>query len=95
MKPWEFTGRKMDRNAPVGRRCDGTCEHPVPSMGTKVCLCTVCHEVFSTPTHFDRHRRDGWCQNPEDLGLEKNVHGVWRQPMNDEDRDVFQQLSVV
>ena len=77
LKPWEYTGRKMERNAPSGRRCDSTCTHWTPRAGTKTCLCPVCHEVFSTPSNFDRHRKDGWCLLPSSVGLKTNENGVW------------------
>jgi hypothetical protein len=78
-KPWHFRGRRMERNAPSGRRCDETCTHWTPAQNTKTCLCTVCHEVFSTPNNFDRHRNDGWCLNPGSVGLRTNENGVWVQ----------------
>ena len=77
LKPWEYTGRKMERNAPSGRRCDDTCTHWTPRAGTKTCLCPVCHEVFSTPSNFDRHRKDGWCLRPSSVGLKTNEIGIW------------------
>jgi hypothetical protein len=77
VKPWQFRGRRMERNAPRGYRCDQTCAHPLPAQGTKTCLCTVCHEVFSTPNNFDRHRRDGWCLAPSSVGLRTNERGIW------------------
>lgn len=87
VKPWMIKGRRMERNAPQGYRCDSTCTHPVPQMGTKVCLCTVCHEVFGTPANFDRHRKDGWCQNPEELGLIIGERGFWVTPWTVEARN--------
>lgn len=77
VKPWEFKGRRMERNAPTGRRCDDTCTHRMPAQGTKVCLCTVCHELFSTPNNFTKHRKDGWCENPAMLGMKLNEYGTW------------------
>lgn len=76
-KPWEFKGRRMERNAPRGYRCDSTCTHPVPAQGRKTCLCTVCHETFSTPRNFDRHRSDGWCLNPASAGMRRGSNGHW------------------
>lgn len=83
-KPWQFRGRRTDRNAPQGYRCDDTCAHPAVTLNTKICLCAVCHEVFSTPRHFDRHRSNGWCLDPAALGLERNERGVWRETMDPE-----------
>lgn len=76
-KPWEFVGRRMERNAPRGYRCDETCTHKAPTPNSKMCLCPVCHELFSTPRNFDRHRDSGWCLEPATVGLRKNEHGVW------------------
>lgn len=76
-KPWEFVGRRMERNAPRGYRCDETCTHKPPTPNTKICLCPVCHELFSTPRNFDRHRDAGWCLAPDSIGLRLNENGVW------------------
>jgi hypothetical protein len=76
-KPWEFRGRKMERNAPRGTRCTPGCSHPRPNIGTSTALCTVCHESFNTVSNYDRHRRDGWCLNPEEIGLRKASTGHW------------------
>lgn len=78
-KPWEFRGRRMERNAPRGTRCSPGCTHVKPS-GAEA-LCTVCHEVFARPGNFDKHRSDGWCLDPRSLGLVANEEGVWRGTM--------------
>jgi hypothetical protein len=79
VKPWEYVGRRMERNAPIGRRCDETCEHPAVTQGTSVCLCMTCHEVFSCLRNFDAHRKDGWCLDPRTLKkpMTLNGRGVW------------------
>lgn len=82
-KPWEFRGRKMERNAPRGTRCTPGCSHPRPT-GNR-CLCTVCHEVFSGVTAFDNHRKDGWCLDPSAIGLKLRENGVWGREMAQED----------
>lgn len=79
-KPWEFKGRRMERNAPRGYRCDENCSHRVPS-GSQA-LCTVCHEVFGGVGMFDRHRSDGWCRNPAEMGLRLTERRVWSAPMD-------------
>lgn len=84
IKPWEIRGRRMERNAPKGRRCDGSCTHPRPTLNTRLSLCTVCHEVFGTVNNFDRHRKDGWCLAPSAIGLRLTEHGVWRETMDPE-----------
>ena len=81
-KPWEFRGRKMERNAPRGTRCTPGCNHPRPQLNTSTALCTVCHESFGTVRNFDKHRSDGWCLNPADLGLKKDLNGHWRAIMD-------------
>jgi hypothetical protein len=82
VKPWEFKGRRTERNAPRGRRCDELCTHPNLRQGASTALCTVCHEVFGAVTNFDRHRKDGWCLSPFDLGMRTNERGVWVVPMS-------------
>lgn len=51
--------------------------------GSKTCHCSVCHELFSTVSNFDRHRpsRDG-CLTPADAGLVRSTRspGVWCRP---------------
>lgn len=84
VKPWDFRGRRTERNAPIGRKCDETCTHVRPTAGTAISLCSVCHEVFSTVGNFDRHRSAGWCQEPSSVGLSLSEHGYWRVPMPDD-----------
>jgi len=43
-------------------------------LNGKRCKCAACHEVFSTTSNFDRHRKgrhgvDRHCVNPDDVGL--------------------------
>jgi hypothetical protein len=88
-KPWEFRGRKMERNAPRGTRCTPGCTHPRPGLNTKMCICTVCHEAFGVPANFDRHRKDGWCLNPAEIGLTRDEYGYWRVTMDTDVRDAL------
>lgn len=79
MKPWEFRGRRMERNAPQGTLCNRsgcTAVRPTPSQAH----CTVCHETFGGVTGFDNHRKDGWCHNPATLSMTQDDGGVWRRP---------------
>lgn len=87
MKPWEYKGRRMERNAPAGTRCTSECSHPRPTPAQA--LCTVCHEVFSGIWHFDTHRRDGWCLDPATLNLALSEAGVWKRIISDEERQAF------
>lgn len=84
-KPWEYRGRKMERNAPRGTRCTPGCAHPRPTLNTDTALCTVCHESFRTVRNFDRHRRDGWCLDPSSIGLRKSAIGHWVAEVPPED----------
>ena len=79
VKPWMIKGRRMERNAPQGYRCDSTCTHPTPQLNTKTSLCPVCHETFSTPRNFDTHRKDGWCLDPATVGLVRGANEHWVQ----------------
>lgn len=60
-----------------------------PISPTKVSECTMCREVFSTPSNFDRHlKRVSWvvdsyrmiCTDPKEVGMELNPSGYWRMP---------------
>jgi hypothetical protein len=44
------------------------------------CHCAACHETFSTPSNFDRHRRDFQCINPAQVGLVRSGFGPWKMP---------------
>lgn len=82
MKPWEFRGRKTERNAPVGTLCNRsgcTAVRPTPSQAH----CTVCHETFGGASGFDLHRKDGWCLNPNSVGLSADDRGIWRWPASE------------
>ena len=37
--------------------------------GLKTAHCAACHETFTTPGVFDKHRRNGHCLPPPDAGL--------------------------
>ena len=78
VKPWEFKGRRMERNAPSGTLCSKTptCTSP-RTIGYH---CTVCHETFGGLSSFDNHRKDGWCLNPATLNLTIDELKVWRMP---------------
>jgi hypothetical protein len=77
--PWAVpASQKIARNIPLGSRCDSTCRKPNGNQAH----CTVCGGTFGTVGNFDLHRRNGWCINPEDIGLYVNVHGVWTRPMD-------------
>lgn len=81
-KPWDFKGRRTERNTPIGRKCDETCTHRAPAASQA--LCSVCHEIFGGITAFDKHRENGWCINPVDLGFEIGSRGTWGEPMSQE-----------
>jgi hypothetical protein len=48
--------------------------------GLKRAHCAACHETFSTPNNFDRHRRNFTCLAPEDVGLVHDGEGIWQLP---------------
>ena len=37
--------------------------------GSLTCHCPTCHLTFTGVTHFDKHRKDGQCRKPADIGL--------------------------
>lgn len=89
-KPWEYHGRRMERNAPRGTRCTGLgCAVPTASQ----CHCTVCHETFGGISLFDKHRKEGWCLNPQALEMRKNDRGVWRGIPTEADLKRFEAMK--
>lgn len=94
VKPWDFRGRRTERNAPIGRKCDETCTHVKPSLNTGISLCSVCHEVFSTVRNFDRHRTAGWCQEPSSVGLQLSENGTWKLPIPPENLEALRGLGI-
>jgi hypothetical protein len=60
---------------PIGSRCEPGCHRPTTSQAH----CTVCHGTFSGVHTFDRHRVNGECLDPTELGLTQ-VGGFWSTP---------------
>lgn len=50
---------------------------PTRWTGLKISHCGSCHQTFSSVRHFDRHRRDGRCLDPESVGLTIGGRGYW------------------
>lgn len=42
--------------------------------------CSACHLTFTGITAFDRHRSDGGCASPVDLGMVLREGGIWGAP---------------
>jgi len=55
--------------------------------GLKIAHCASCHETFTTPANFDKHRVRGKCVDPS-IHLVKNARGIWHKPYEREDDDV-------
>lgn len=62
-------------------------------VGSKTSECTMCKEVFTSPTLFDKHLKrvsckiDKYkmiCQNPKDVGMEIGNRGYWTIPQEGE-----------
>lgn len=70
----------------TSRPCDDTCNRPTPSQAH--CAAAGCHQTFGGVHGFDKHRREGTCLNPADLGM-SSIKGIWRVPMSDEVRARF------
>lgn len=83
-QPWKIpASRRTSRNLPLGSRCDSTCRKPSENQAH----CAVCACTFGVVSSFDRHRKNGWCINPEELGMHVNKNGVWTFPMSQERRE--------
>lgn len=79
-----------NRNAAAGMttccRCSGKWG------GLKTAHCSACHNTFSTPGNFDRHRTGThpggrWCLPPAEVGLVDagRAYPCWGQPGRDEE----------
>lgn len=82
MKPWEFRGRKTERNAPTVPFCTpSSCKghRPSPSQAH----CRMCCETFGGISGFDLHRQNGWCLDPASVGLSADDRGIWRWPASE------------
>lgn len=68
---------------------------PLPvSTGSNISECTVCKEVFTSPSMFDKHlKRVSWkedkyrmiCVDPASVGMEIGARGYWTVP-NDKNK---------
>lgn len=74
--------RGKEDNRPIGSKCSKTCHMPYPGAWSH---CTVCHSTFAGRSMFDDHRYDGWCIDPEALGLTREG-GLWATPEGHEAR---------
>lgn len=51
--------------------------------GTNYCQCAACDAYFSTPSNFERHRKQGVCLDPATAGLVLGERGYWKRPGSD------------
>jgi hypothetical protein len=68
--------------------CNGTCTQPTPSQAH----CGACHTTFGGVSGFDRHRRDGQCLTPAEIGYTDDGRGVYRAPITNAARERFAAL---
>jgi len=50
--------------------------------GLNTAHCCACHQTFTTPGVFDKHRRDGKCLPPQEAGLvlTRRAYRCWATP---------------
>lgn len=63
--------------------CTPTCVAPTPNQAH---CGSGCHVTWSGVTGFDRHRRDGRCLTPDEIGYVVDSRGVYRAPITDAKR---------
>lgn len=71
-------GTQHARGASLPNSC-GSCDARWASPNAA--HCAACHETFGAIGNFDRHRRDGQCRHPSELGMVQRRGGIWRVPM--------------
>jgi hypothetical protein len=60
--------------------CVGDCAATI-TPGRAHCGAVGCHRTFGGVSGFDRHRRNGECLDPAELGMVERG-GVWRFPLS-------------
>lgn len=63
-----------------------SCACGVRWAGDNTAHCSTCHLTFSGPWSFDRHRRDGQCRPPAEVGfvlIERVGYTVYGAPSDD------------
>lgn len=78
---WIMTVYVGDQFRPIGSKCSTLCREPDESHAH----CSVCHATFRNVTCFDAHRSDGYCLDPEQVGLVE-VEELWATPEGHADR---------
>jgi hypothetical protein len=68
--------------------CQTTCVQPSPSQAH----CAVCHLTWSGVSGFDRHRRNGRCLAPPEIGYADDGRGVFRAPPTEAGRKRFEAI---
>lgn len=82
LRPVRLTGTRSQvadltaRHAHGCARCEGRWD------GLSTAHCGACHETFTTPWVFDKHRRDGKCLPPQEAGLvlTRRAYRCWATP---------------
>jgi len=71
-----------DEIAKLPHHCQGC---PKRWNGYNTGHCKVCHETFSGITAFDKHRVNGKCRPPAEVGLveSKRAYPCWGFPSDD------------
>jgi hypothetical protein len=68
----------------------------MPTKSKRVSHCTVCHETFTSPGNFDRHRSNFKCLSPASLGMvprEIEGHACWGFEMDEESKAKMARLK--
>jgi hypothetical protein len=70
----------------TARRAHGCARCTSRWAGLNTAHCTACHETFTTPGIFDKHRRGSKCLPPEAAGLvpTRRAYRCWATPRSPE-----------
>lgn len=72
-----------------------TCKCGASWTGMARAHCGGCHELFSGPSSFDKHRsaKKGYiCVDPASVGLVQLNDSIWQEPIDEKGKEYFSKM---